>query len=384
MKRDRLRIAIVAVCAFGLVSGGTGRRVHALPLSRQMSQLPSQLPPLVEPIRPSVGPSSEGNGSQPPRPLTDADVRLGAAVRQYRERVAQTGRQDPPALAALALQSAATLTGAANVEIAAGACGVVLGAEPRDSQCQRVMTAINTQETSLDGQGLAVYALANAGVRPWPTLFSTFEGQLSSAARLQIVGQMTRLPADERVRILAPIFDDPDSVTSRPKAAVLLGDIEGPDAMNLLYRLAGLPFDPATETMIRAVLARRGDPTALAAADQLRLSMTGPAGVEAALALAVAQSPWGPSPEGLLETTRTEDRPHVALALAPIVPDAAKASLRSLMGDPNAATREKALRAGGTLGMGFDDDVYYHVIDAAPGARLAAINAILQTATSPR
>jgi len=304
------------------------------------------------------------------------DVARGLTI--YDELVRQSVSDEPDALAQLAVASARGLATDGPPDLAYGACGIVLGADPTDPTCLARIDAIRMIDDP-DAQSQALYRLANAGYRPWPDLLQTAAARLSTTTRLAIVRSNTRLPSSERLGLLRPVFEGGADLPTQRAAVALVGDLEGPDATALLRTLAARPLEFEMKIAVALALARRGDAESLSFIQQIRSTMMGASGLEAAAVLTVSGSPYGPAPEGLLGTAPEANQARLAVLLAAATPDAARATVHDLAGRPAPATRQAALRAAGDLAMGFDRAIYSHLVDADPAVRLAAIEAVLAT-----
>jgi hypothetical protein len=310
--------------------------------------------------------------------IAAAAQEIGTGVTLYTDLVAQSRQDDPEALRALAIGAASTLTTAKSDDVRIGACGILIRSGDAAPACADLLKSVRA-EPSLDRQAIAIYRLANSGRRPWPELFFTLPDKLSSTTRLQIARRFTRLSAAERVELIAPIFDrDPDPM-QQSAAATLLGDIPGPEALTVLHRVAARNLDYAVKLMVNLALARHGDADSLRYIQENRSSFVGPRLIDMGMALAAGRSPYGPDPKRLIDTTPGAERARVALGLMAREPEAARAALRAMMADTDPALREAALRAAGVAGLGREHTVYSHLTDPAPAARLAAIDAVLQT-----
>jgi hypothetical protein len=304
---------------------------------------------------------------------------IGTGVTLYADLVAQSRTDEPEPLRALALATAVKLTTAPPDDVRLGACGIVARSQETVSSCGELMAAVRARSADVPAQALAVYRLANAGYRPWPELFAGYQRNLPAAARLTIARTFTRLPAQERVDLLTPIFDrDPDPL-QQSAAASALGDIRGAESFSALKRLADRDLDFTVKLAVNLALARQGDADALKFVEQMRPGLVGPRAVDASIALALAGSPYGADPRHMLQVTTTPERARLALMVSQQQPELAKSAVRGMTADPAPPMRAAGLRAAGVLDMGFERVVYMRLEDPDPAVRLAAVDAILQT-----
>lgn len=300
---------------------------------------------------------------------------------------------DTKALSTLALSAAAELADSPDLEARLAACGAALRLDPKQAACRRAVDAVAQSKTSLDEQTLAVYTLANVGLRPWPGLFSTLEAGMNKTMRLRIALGMTRLPAAERFALVRPLLDDPD-VTTRYQLVILLADIPGKDVLGTLRNLQAAPppasrmgdlpgLDPL-KNVLPLALARHGDDAGLEVARKLLPHLAGVEKLMAARALADAKDQRGVVALQQLAASQLDvERLDAAKALAPYDAATAKRIVGGTLAGGSPAIRERALHIAGALKMGTEPVVYKKLVDGSPTVRAAAIAAVLET-VAPR
>ncbi len=314
--------------------------------------------------------------------LTVGDVRKASAA--YTALVARTGQQSPDALKAIATAAAAPLVGDRSLPVQISACGIAMAAQAAAPECQAVIDGIAKRGGTGDDQALDIYRLANAGVRPWTQLFATFEQTMKAQTRVEVVDSARRLPAAERVRILAPVFDDAAELGAQSRAAGLLAEIGSPDAIALLKAKVAKPGSPIPRLPVLFALAQTGDAEALRQAEMLRTSVGGREAMEVGLALGIAGSMLGPKPEAVLDAAEGREKVHIALLLDRKRPEPARKAIRDVAAAQAPDHRQAALRAAGMLGMGGEPFVLDRLLDTDPTVRIAAAHAALQTAEALR
>ena len=311
--------------------------------------------------------------------IAAASGEIGTGLKLYTDLVAQSRKDEPEPLRALAVSTARKLTAALPDDVRVGACGIVLRSKESAAPCNELLASVRAKSGDLSAQAVAAYRLANAGYRPWPELFDTFEKNLPAATRLTIARSFTRLPPRDRVELVVPIFDREADVQTQSAAAGVLGDIRGAEAFTALKRIASRELDYTVKLAVSLALARHGDAEGLKFVEQLRPGLVGPRAVEAGIVLALAGNPYGADPKRMLEVTNTPERARLALMVSQQQPDLAKSAIRGMIADPAPPMREAALRAAGILDMGYERVVYSRLEDSDPGVRLAAVDAVLQT-----
>jgi hypothetical protein len=303
---------------------------------------------------------------------------IGTGVKLYADLRAQSRKDEPAPLRALAIATAVKLTATPPDDVRLEACGVALQAKTRADACTDLLSAVRANKANREQQAIAVYRLANAGYRPWPEMFPGFQQNLADTTRLTIARTLTRLPAAERVAMAVAVFDA-GNPAQQSAAASAIGDIKGPEALTALKRLADREVEYSVKLSVNLALARHGDAAALAFVEKLKSGLVGPRAVEASVLMGLAGSPYGADPRHMLEITKTTERARLALMVSRQQPELARSAVRGMMTEPAAPMREAGLRAAGQLAMGFDPAIYARLDDPDPAVRLAAVEAILQT-----
>ena len=312
--------------------------------------------------------------------LAAGDIRKAAGA--YTALVARTGQPAPDALKAIAIGAAVPLVGDRSLPVQIAACGIVLAENTAAPDCRAVIDAIGKRVG--DDQALDVYRLANASFRPWPNLFSAFEQSMKAPTRVEVVDSARRLPAAERVAILAPIFNDDAERAAQSRAASLLAEIGSPEAIALLKSKVAKPGSPIPRLPVLFALAQLGDADALRQTELLRNSIGGREAMEVALALGIAGSMLGPKPEAVLDAAEGREKVHIALLLDRKRPEPARKAIRDVAAAQAPDHRQAALRAAGMLGMGGETFVLDRLLDPDPTVRIAAAHAALHTAAALR
>ena len=314
--------------------------------------------------------------------LAAGDIRKAATA--YTTLVARTGQPAPDALKAIATGAVAPLVRDRSLPVQIAACGIALAAQAAAPECQPVIDGIAKRGGAGDDQALDVYRLANAGFRPWPNLFPAFEQSMKTQTRVEIADSARRLPATERVAILAPVFNDDAELAAQSRAAGLLAEIGSPDAIALLKAKVAKPNSPIPRLPVLFALAQTGDADALRQAELLRTSIGGREAMEVGLALGIAGSMLGPKPEAVLDAAEGREKVHIALLLDRKRPEPARKAIRDVAAADAPDHRQAALRAAGMLGMGGEPFVLDRLLDPEPTVRIAAAHAALQTAEALR
>ena len=312
--------------------------------------------------------------------LAAGDIRRAGAA--YAALVTRTGQAAPDALKAIANAAAAPLVRDRSLPVQISACGIVLADNAGAPECRAVIDAIASRVG--DDQALDVYRLANAGFRPWPNLFPAFEQAMKTQTRVEVVDASRRLPAAERVAILAPVFNDEAELAAQSRAAGLLAEIGSPDAIALLKSKLAKPGSAIPRLPVLFALAQLGDAEALRQTEMLRNSIGGREAMEVGLALGIAGSMLGPKPEAVLGAADGREKVHIALLLDRKRPEPARQAIRDVAAAQAPDHRQAALRAAGMLGMGSEAFVLDRLLDPDPTVRIAAAHAALQTAEALR
>ncbi|HEX5216135.1 MAG TPA: hypothetical protein VFV98_11780 [Vicinamibacterales bacterium] len=310
--------------------------------------------------------------------LAAGDVRKATAA--YAALVARTGLPAPDALKAIANAAAAPLVRDRSLPVQIAACGIVLAAQVGAPECQAVIDGIARRGGTGDDQALDIYRLANAGYRPWPNLFPTFEQSMKPQTRVEVVDSARRLPAAERVAILGPVFTDDRELAAQSRAAGLLAEIGSPEAIALLKSKLTKPGSPMPRLPVLIALAQTGDADAIRQTEMLRTSVGGRDAMEVGLALGIAGSMLGPKPEAVLDAAEGREKVHIALLLDKKRPEPARKAIRDVAAAQAPDHRQAAMRAAGMLGMGGEGFVLDRLLDPDPIVRIAAAHAVLHTA----
>ena len=307
--------------------------------------------------------------------LASATGQIARGVTFYDELVLAIKGPDAASLKALALGAAADLAKSTDDNVRFEACGAALVLDPNFAPCRSALETMAQKGATLREQALGAYALANAGLRPFPGLFSTLETTMTKDLRMRFAHSLTRLPAAERLSLVQPLINDRDMATQYQTLLTLAG-VPGPEVTAAL-RTANP--QGAAKLGHQVALARHGDKPSLNALAEMIQHMGGFEKIQIGQALTEALDPRGI--EILTEMSKSSfdlERLATATALARINPDLAYRLVSESLRSGSPAVQTTALQAAGVVRMGTDATVY-RKLTGDPNLVAGAIRAIADT-----
>ncbi len=307
--------------------------------------------------------------------VASATKQIARGLTLYDELVASTKAPDPAALKALALGAAADLSTSADTSMRAEACGAALVLDQNFAPCRSVLETMASKGATPRDQALGAYALANAGLRPFPGLFSTLEANLPKDLRLRFAQSLTRLPSAERLSFLQPLINDRDMSTQYQTMLTLAG-VPGPEVTAAL-RTAN-PQGPA-KLGWQVAMARHGDEASVKALADMVQHLGGFEKIQIGRALTEALDKRGIEIlEEMAKSSFDLERLSAASALARINPDLAFRIVSEALRSGSVAVQPSALQVAGLVRMGTDATVYKKLV-GDPTLVSGAIRAIADT-----
>lgn len=308
--------------------------------------------------------------------IAGAAGQIARGLELYDQLMAAGQPPDGPALAALALGTANGLATSVDRDVRVIACGAAVVLQPGHKACRTALEQLARQEDDVVGRGLAAYALANAGIRLPVLANGDFERSLTRDARLRVAQVSVRLPPDERLAILRPLFDDPDSVVVY-QALLVAGDVPGGD---VLAALRALQPPPAVRMGKTIALVRHGDRPSIEAAVEMLDGITGYERVQVGRGLVESLDQRGVAVlEQVADGPVDIDRVHAAEALARINPDRARRALVESLTRGSSAVQSAALHAAGIVRIADDRAVYGRLTHGEEMVRAFAVEAVANT-----
>jgi hypothetical protein len=304
------------------------------------------------------------------------DLRRG--VELYDQLAASLGGPDRPALQALALATAADLMGGTDKDAGVTACSAALRLSPTFDPCLRPLEEMAGRGTTMAAQAIGAYALADAGLRPFPGLFSTFESALPAQTKLLLAARFTHLPGQERADLVAGALTGTD-VPLKYQAILMLGDIPGQGAENAIRQT-----DPEAATPVRlarvVALAQHGDRDSLDALPSMLETLDNDLKIPAGLALARIGDARGTAALfNVLHGQVDGQRIAAANAIATVNPEASRDTITDTIEHGGPAIRSLAVAAAGRAGLGTDATVYHLLTSAEAPLRAQVVQAIAET-----
>lgn len=307
--------------------------------------------------------------------LAVATGQLARGVELYETLVTGTRTPDRPSLTALALKTAEQLSASKDVDVRVNACAAALLLDKAHAACRTALNQL-AQSREPDEQALAVYSLANAGVRQNAAAMSSLATTMSKPMRLQLAQRMKHLSGAERLALLQPLLDDPD-VATRYEAVLSTTEIPGPEVEAALRKLDAAALANPLKTAVMLALARHGDTSKLDTIVQYLPYFSGFDKVTAARVLTAANDKRGVELlNGMLKSSVDIERLQAAEALAQHNQDAARRAVLESLTAGGAAVRQPALAVAGSLQLGTEPAIYRKLTDTAPAIRAAAVESI--------
>jgi hypothetical protein len=306
---------------------------------------------------------------------------LARGVELYKQWAAAATAPDAALLQALALTTATEMAAGEDQNAAIDACSAALRLQATHAPCRGLLEGFASRGTSVGQQALGAYALANAGLQPFPGLLATVERTLTPGAKLSFATRFEHLPAQDRANLLGAAFAASDEA-SRYQVMLALGNIPGPEAEAEIQRLHG---NSAQVRFAKTVaLAQHGDKASLetlaANLDSLDDYLKIPVSV------ALAQS-GDAKAVGLLEAQLRSpvdlQRIYAANAARRLIPEAARATILNALKTGGPAIRGLAVSAAGRAALGTNEAVYLLLTSPEPELRARAIGAITDTLLLP-
>ncbi len=311
-------------------------------------------------------------------------VEVASALRQvdrgvdlYTQLVAAAGAPDPTALRAVALAATASVLASNDPEAKVTACGAVLRLDATNAPCRDMLQTMASRGRTTGEQAIGAYTLADAGLRPFPGLFTTLEQTLTANARIQFASRYTHLPAAERLSLVRPLLAGQDTALQY-QAVLTVGEIRSPEALAALRNV-----QPTTSPvrMARLVaLAEQGDDASLEQIGKTLDSLDNYLKIPAGLALARAGDARGSAALDALTRSPVDlQRVMAAAAIAHLNPAAAREPVLDALEHGSPALRPAALGAAATAHLGLDPAVYRWLPGPEPIVSAGAIAAVAET-----
>jgi HEAT repeat protein len=312
---------------------------------------------------------------------------LGDMVRGiqiYEELRALTGSQEVEAIRLLALSVAAAVPASIDAQtdgvLIVFACSAALRIDAAHAPCIKVLEGLATDGPA-GSRAIALYALADAGRRPFPALFKTYEASMTPQTRLLLAQRFTRLSAIERLALVQPLLTSQD-VGVQYQTLLALGTIDHPGAA-----LALSTFEP-TMSPLRAArlvaLAQRGDDASLEQVAAMVGGLDNTLKVPAGLALVRAGNPRGAVALNEVMASAVDiDRVRAAEAVASVNTESAQPVIIDALTTGSPVLRPIALQAAGVARLGTRREVYSKLASSDPQERALAVVAIADTGLSP-
>jgi hypothetical protein len=230
-------------------------------------------------------------------------------------------------------------------------------------------------------QALGAYALADAGLRPFPGLFTGLESNLSPTAKLSFATRFSHLPDSERAGLVAPVLATPD-VPLRYQALLTLGTIAGRDAENAIQS-AQADAGPLRAARLVA-MAQHGDKASLDALGSMLNDLDETLKIQAGLALALNGDVRGSAViDGMLRSPVDLQRIYAADAATRLNPRAGQQTILDTLKTGSPAIRVLAIAAGGRARLGTDPLVYTRLVGGEPELRAQTVAASADTLLLP-
>lgn len=306
---------------------------------------------------------------------------LPRGVELYGQLATTTKAPDRTLLRSLALAAAGELAAGPDQDAAASACSAALRLVPTQQPCRGMLERMASRGTTTGEQAIGAYALADAGLRPFPTLFTGLELNLTSNAKLSFAQRFAHLPNGERAGLVIPVLEGTD-VPSRYQALLILGTIPGREAE------AAIQSTEATSGLLRGArlvaMAQHGDTASLDALSGSIDTLDDTLKIFAALALALNGDARGSAViDGLMRSPVDLQRIYAADAATRINPRAGQQTILETLKTGSPAIRILALGAAGRARLGTDALVYTRLVGGEPELRAQAVTAIADTLLAP-
>lgn len=318
----------------------------------------------------------------PPGPDTlRLGVRIAAEAGQidygldlYEKLTAVAGPSDPDLLKTLAVGTARRLASSNDRDVRIVACGAALILAPSDPPCRTALEQLAEQDGDPAGRVLGGYALINAGIRQTGAIPTGPE--LDWSTRLRVAQVFRRLPTEERLAMIRPLFEHADPAVVY-QTLLLAADLPGTE---VLAALAGLQPPRAVRMGLTIALARHGDRASLDQAVAMLDGIDGYEKVQVGRALVESLDPRGLEIiDQVLKGPVDIDRVDAAIALARINPASAGQTIVETLTRGSAAVRSSALYAAGLVRIGAEPAVYRRLVDDEEMVRAFAVEAITNT-----
>lgn len=288
---------------------------------------------------------------------------------------------ETPLLREIALATAAELIAGRDVDTGVSACSAALRLSPTFAPCRRVLDQMAGRGQTLPEQALGAYALADAGLRPFPSVIATTESTLTPGARLQFATRFTHLPAADRVSLLRPLVGRDVDAATRYQAILSLGEIRS-SAADGLIRNAEIDTTALRQAQTVA-LAEQGDQFSLDAVAKLLPSLDNYSKAPAAFALArVGDARGAVALDELLRSPVDLQRLVAATYVVRLNTQAGGVAVLTSLTQGSPAIRPLALQAAGPAHLGRNRAVFTRLAGAEPIVRAAAVGAVADTLTS--
>jgi hypothetical protein len=307
---------------------------------------------------------------------------LKRGVEFYGQLATSTKAPDQPLLKDLALATASELAAGTDRDAAVTACSAALRLSPTQQPCRELLERMASRGATAGEQALGAYALADVGLRPFPTLFTGLELNLSPGARLSFARRFPHLPAAERVGFIRPLLGEGDAM-NRYEAVGLLGEIPGAAAENALRTMS---TDDTRVRYARTVaLALHGDTASVQALGTMFDAQGADLGIPAALALARSGDARGSAALDVQMRGPVDlQRLYAADAATKLNPTAGQSTILQTLQTGSPAIRVLAVGAAGRARLGMHDAVYSHLVGSEPELRAQTVSAIAETLLAPK
>jgi hypothetical protein len=307
---------------------------------------------------------------------------LKRGIDLYGQLAASTRTPDEALLKELALATATELAAGTDRDAAVTACSAALRLSPTQQPCRETLERMASRGATTGEQAIGAYALADAGLRPFPTLFTGLELNLSPGARLSFARRFTHLSAAERVGFVRPLLGEGDAM-NRYEAVGLLGEIPGTAAENALRTMS---TDDTRVKYARTVsLALHGDTASVQSLSAMFDAQGADLGIPAALALARSGDARGSAALDVQMRGPVDlQRLYAADAATKLNPTAGQSTILQTLQTGSPAIRVLAIGAAGRARLGTHEAVYTRLIGSEPELRAQTVAAIAETLLAPR